>query len=93
MYADDAVLMITSPNILSLMTDIQSDVLKIFYWLEDNKLQMNIEKTNYIIFDKHKKYTEILPEIKIINNKINHFTQFKYLGLIKDSKVWINTKI
>ena len=88
LYADDAVLMFSSASIDQLIEIMQHDLDILKKYLELNKLQLNIEKTNYIIFDKYKTNESQSASIPTINNTvINKVTETKYLGLIIDSKL------
>ena len=54
LYADDAVIMFASPNITQLIEHMQHDINELKIWLLTNKLELNIQKSNYMIFDKYK---------------------------------------
>lgn len=88
MYADDAVIMHSSPSVENLVEDIQNDMITIFDWLKINKLQLNINKTNYIIFDKHNTIDHTIPNITVNNETITRVNQTKYLGLTIDRKLF-----
>ena len=62
-------------------------------WLVVNKLTLNIEKTNYIIFRPRQKTIPFHPNIKIINNNSNTSqplemkNYIRYLGILIDSNL------
>lgn len=70
----------------------QQDIIIIADWLKEINLQLNIQKSHYMIFDKHKQYNNI-PPIQLNNNILNRVMQTKYLGLIIDSKLSWNQHI
>ena len=62
-------------------------------WLVVNKLSLNIEKTNYIIFCPRQKTIPFHPNIKIISNNSNTSqplgmkNYIRYLGILIDSNL------
>lgn len=86
MYADDAVIMYSCEDVANLTIRIQDDIMTINNWLEVNSMKMNMEKTKYIIFDKHIKH-DIVTDIYLKNCKIERVFEVKYLGLLIDSKL------
>ena len=80
-----------SAAIKKLETEINEELVKVCSWLVVNKLTLNIEKTNYIIFFPRQKTIPFHPNIKIINNNSNtcqplemkHYV--RYLGRLIDS--------
>lgn len=83
-YADDTSICVTSNNIENLNHEIKSTLLTVMDWFEANKLVMNLEKTNILIFSS----TAPIP-IPIKNNElvINSVLNSKLLGLIFDSQL------
>lgn len=92
LYADDAVVMYSDCNFQNLYTNMQTDILLIDDFLKQNKLKLNIKKSNYIIFDKHK-VIENVPIILVNNNPLLRVYNTKYLGLNIDSKLSWNEHI
>ena len=58
-------------------------------WFKTNKLTLNINKTNFIIFTTQKKREQIdIPNtLQIENVVINRISHTKYLGLIIDEQL------
>ena len=50
LFADDTNIYCESENITNLKDKIIKELLKVKSWLEINKLALNIEKTNFVIF-------------------------------------------
>ena len=90
MFADDTSLTYTNGDLKKLETEINEELFKVCSWLVVNKLTLNIEKTNYIIFSPCQKTIPFHPNIKIINNNSNTSQQLemknyiRYLGKLID---------
>lgn len=90
LYADDMVLVYSCKTINELFIKMQEDLVIISEWLESNKLYINAEKTNYIVFDTKNKFKDIELneyELKINCLKIERIEQTHYLGLVIDNKL------
>ena len=59
----------------------------IFLWLNVNRLSLNIDKTNFIIFHPFNKPSKHNVTIKINKKAINEKESVKYLGAIIDSSL------
>ena len=59
LFADDTNLFLNNPNILNLETDLNIELEKVSQWLYANKLSLNIDKTNFVVFHS--------PQRRIIN--------------------------
>ena len=75
MYADDR----NNPKYIE--NNINTEISKITTWLKSNMLNVNVEKSNFMIFFKHPKK---LPNLNItVNNKIieqvDHFNTWELL--------------
>ena len=74
-------------------TEINEELFKVCSWLAVNKLTLNIEKTNYIIFRPRQKTILFHPNIKIINDNSNTSQPLKmknyirHLGILIDSNL------
>lgn len=86
--------MYSNEDLNNMNSDIKSDLELIECWLKHNKLRMNISKSNYIIFDRHKQIDDnIIPDIIINNTQLKKVSETKYLGLHIDSKLNWHTHI
>lgn len=83
-FADDTVLVYTNKNVNNLVDHINTDINKYFRWLIDNRLKLNLQKTNYIVFKQKNVKMETI-RIQIGSEVINEVTNTKYLGLILDN--------
>ncbi len=85
MYADDTTLLLSSNNLDKLFENMNHELLLISAWFYDNRLSINLSKTNYLLFtNKH-----IVNNRAIIlnNNQIERKSNTKFLGVIIDDKL------
>ena len=80
MFADDTSFFVSRPHLDEIMDTTNAELDKVYQWLIQNRLSLNVKKSKYMIFNKTK--TKILPNIVLtINNKpIERVRQFKFLG-------------
>ena len=85
LFADDTNLFCTNAkwDILVSETNVE---LKIYIWVRVNKLYLNIEKTNFMLFTP-KGFSRNMDCISIDGHKIEEVTQTKFLGVIIDNKL------
>jgi len=92
MYADDTTLISTLENFgsitdpQSIQNSINEELKKIFNWLRNNELLLNVEKSKLMYFFKHPK---IIPDlaIKINNCTIERINSFNFLGITLDENI------
>ena len=83
MFADDTNIYYESSSLDSLERTVNSELNKLFLWLNVNRLSLNIDKTNFIYpYNKPKKKC---ITIKINNKAIKEKEYIKYLGVLIDS--------
>ena len=86
LFADDTTLVDSDPNLTALVNRFNAELVNIVHWLNANRLSLNIEKTNYMIFrPKNKNDTNI--HIAINGAKINQVYKAKFLGVVIDDKL------
>ena len=94
MFADDTNLLISHPNISSLLLTVNNELYKIGEWFKANRLSLNIKKTKYTLFHKNSVKDNIplkLPELKIADRAIERTHVIKFLGLLLDENItWKN---
>ena len=61
------------------------EIEKILIWLKANKLSLNVDKTNFIVFSRRRTINDVY--IKIEGKNIERVTKVKFLGVIIDSKL------
>lgn len=87
LYADDMALVYTCNTIKELFDSMNKDLVIINNWLENSKLLININKTNYILFKTRNKFTNAnLSDytVNLNNTIINCVTDVEFLGLKLD---------
>ena len=89
LFADDTNVFIENSQIESLYNDAEHVLMYLDKWFKANKLTLNVEKTNFIIFTTADKRKNIdIPNTLELNNiMINRTDQAKYLGLIIDEEL------
>src|SRR3989442_9492515 len=93
LFADDSNLFIVSNNINTLFNVANSEVNSLFAWIDANKLFINYDKTNFMLFQpRDGKYNisqnaSNLPSLKINDHFINQVHVVKYLGIYIDDKL------
>ena len=75
------------------MSSINEEVQNINKWIQNNKLTLNILKTNYIIFHRNKTLPPNASILRINNTVINEVTHVKFLGITVDNKLSWNKHI
>ena len=85
LFADDSNLFFTSKDCSDLQRKVNQELIYITDWLDTNKLSLNINKTNYMVFCKRKTPADM--SIKIRNNEIGRVYFTKFLGVQVDHKL------
>ena len=88
-YADDTILLITAKNIETLQTNLKHHFSNLLYYYSINKLLLNTEKTQLILFgNKNIHNWNLCNDIHLSN-----LTSVKYLGINIDNKLTINPHV
>ena len=85
LFADDACFSFGHNNINILEQKVNSELEKIGTWFQNNKLALNIEKTNFILI--HRRKQEINLQLKLNGSTLTRKSQLKYLGVTIDEKL------
>ena len=90
LFADDTLSKLSDCNIKKLEKRVNNELNKIKVWLRNNKISLNISKTNYMLIDNYiNASTNKHFEIKLQPNVLNRVRNVKYLGvLIDDGLNW-----
>jgi len=84
LFADDTTVVISHANFDSLMNEANDVLLYIAKWFQMNKLSLNIEKSNYIVFrNKNIRYLKEDAKLFINNVEINQVSVTKFLGVYR----------
>ena len=85
MFADDTTLLFKGKSMDSLKLKVNNDLSSAAEWLAENKLSLNVKKTNFMCFDKSKSNL-IDFDICISDEKLSRVKSQKFLGVIYDEK-------
>ena len=85
LFADDTNIYYESDSIQDLEMTINKELHKLYLWLNVNRLTLNIDKTNYIIFHPYNKPMKKHITIKMNKKAIEEKEFIKYLGVFIDS--------
>ena len=86
LFADDTTLIDSDHNLTTLITRFNSELVNIVNWLNANRLSLNIDKTNFMIF-RPKNKDDANPGIIINGTRINQVHKAKFLGVFIDDKL------
>ena len=87
-FADDSTMSITSKTLKLALEMTERELKKILEWLAVNKLIINLDKTNLMVFT-YKRRTGIVS-INANDHTINEITETTYLGVVIDNKLTWN---
>lgn len=85
LFADDACFNFAHHNSNILEQQVNQELEKISTWFQDNKLTLNVEKTNFMLI--HRRNQPIELNLKLNGIKITQKDQIKYLGIFIDEKL------
>ena len=86
LFADDTNLFATGYNLNDIVSEIKKEIAYIYAWVKANKLSLNIDKTNFMLFTP-KCVPPSINGIFIDGNKIMEVTETKFLSVIIDCKL------
>ena len=87
LFADDTNIYYEPNPLIVLERTVNKELRKLHLWLNVNRLSLNIDKTNFIIFHPFNKPSKHNVTIKINKKAINEKESTKYLGVIIDSSL------
>ena len=79
LFADDTSIYFDSNNLVYLQKIVNRELKKIKKWLEANRLALNIDKTNYVIFHSPARKIEEFVKIKLGSKPI---TRVNYINTL-----------
>ena len=83
LFADDTHLFFSDFDFPTLMNLINSEILNLSNWFKANKLSLNIQKSNYVIFKtRQQKRDEFILNIEMNGFKMNQVKEVNFLGVI-----------
>ena len=84
LFADDTNIYYESNDLSNLIKIVNKELRLVKKWLDANKLSLNIDKTNYIIFHFSSVNVPSGPDIKVRKKHIKRVKFVKFLGLLLD---------
>jgi hypothetical protein len=87
MFADDTNFFISGRKIEDVMAIANNELKKIIQWMRANKLSVNTDKTNYMIFKSKKTKLTVFPDLQLNSNSISRVLSTKFLGVILDESL------
>lgn len=86
-FADDSNLFYRHKNIIDLQANVNDELNHINTWLCANKLSLNIEKSNFVIFRPYQRKLPIDINLNIRGKNLKQVEHVKYLGVFIDSNL------
>ena len=86
LFADDTNLFCTEKNLKDVVSQINVEIGKVYCWVKANKLSLNIDKTNFMLFTP-KHFSRNMDGLLINGNQITEVNETKFLGVIIDNKL------
>lgn len=87
LFADDTNVFASGKNLNDLIISINRELTNVDTWFRANKLSLNVDKTNFMLFcSKNKDRTHSIQPC-INNLQIKHVTSTKFLGIIIDDRL------
>ena len=91
LFADDTNIYYEAENLDKLESVINKELKKLHTWLIVNRLSLNIDKTNFVLFHPFNKPLNKRITLKIYKKAISEKDYVKYLGIVIDSTLcWRN---
>ncbi len=84
LFADDTNIYFESDDLTRLTKTVNKELKKVKSWLDCNKLALNIEKTNFVIFHSPRKKLPALVDLKLGKHNITRKKYVKFLGVLVD---------
>ena len=85
LFADDTNICYESSDLLSIHKIVTRELRKVRKWLEANRLALNIEKTNFVLFHSNKRKVTLPIFLKIGRRKIKEENYVRFLGVLLNS--------
>ena len=86
LFADDTNLFCTGTELKEMIRQVNEEMAKIYACVNDNRLSLNIDKTNFMLFTP-KNFYLCTDDIVINQIKIQEVKETKFLGVIIDNKL------
>ena len=87
LFADDTSTYLTGNNAKKIEATYNSELKKVLCWLNANKLSLNTDKSNLVLFRGPRKKIQYKINVQINGKQIKEKEFTKYLGILIDNKV------
>ena len=87
LFADDTNIFIHGKSLAETVAKINDEMDKLVYWLNANKLSLNVVKTQYMIFKSRSKHLPEHPQLRINGSPVDCVKQTNFLGVVLDEKL------
>ena len=87
LFADDTSTYLTGNNAKNIEATYNSELKKVLCWLNANKLSLNTDKSNLVLFRGPRKKIQYNINVQINGKQIKEKEFTKYLGILIDNKV------
>ena len=84
LFADDSNLFYANKSLLTLETIVNKEISHVYQWLCANKLSLNVEKSNYIIFHPAQKTVNYQVKVSLNGQILKQEIYTTYLGVVID---------
>ncbi len=91
LFADNTTLFYCGEDITQVLNVVKQELKRIKTWFDVNKLSLNLEKTNFMIFSNRGRDTGV--SINIDGIKMNRVREIKFLGVILDENLCLKSHI
>ena len=85
LFADDTNIYYESSDLLNIQKIVNGELRKVRKWLEPNRLALNIDKTNFVLFHSSQRNLTEHIVLKIGNKKLKQESHVRFLGVLLDS--------
>src|ERR1043165_4639117 len=85
LFADDTNIFFAHHSWQTLMQIINNELKLVNNWFSANRLTLNIDKTNFILFRSHRKITPIDITLEMAGSPLSQVESVKFLGVTVDS--------
>ena len=90
LFADDTRILYADKTLKSLEHTVNAELNKLYVWLTSNKLNLNIKKSNFVIFRPYHKRLSFQPKISIFDNNKNINESLDCKGYVKNPGILID---
>ena len=87
LFADDTNIFYSHQNLNILMSTVNTEIEKLFTWLQSNRLSINLKKTNFILFKPRERKLTCDAVLEINKSPIDRVNEVVLLGVVLDESL------